>query len=135
MGENALLLTIIFLPLIFALLTYCVGRINERARDITALVAVICTFALSLLLFFGGHSFELRLVDWGAFVLHFRLDGFRALYVLITAFLWLVTTIFAPQYLASSGNRNRYWLFNLLTFGAVMGVFFSADFRDRKSVV
>ena len=124
-----MLLTIIFFPMVIAFAAYSAGRKSERARDIIALMAVVVTFALSLVLALGHQSVELRLLDWGALALHFRADGFRVLYACVTAFLWLVTTIFAPEYLAQSRNRNRYWLFNLLTFGAAMGVFFSADFR------
>ncbi|MCL2004486.1 MAG: complex I subunit 5 family protein, partial [Oscillospiraceae bacterium] len=63
--------------------------------------------------------------------LRFRADSFSALYGCVTGFLWLVTTLFSPEYFyhARSRSLNRYWLFNLLTLGAVMGVFFSAGFR------
>ena len=71
--------------------------------------------------------------DNGALALHFQIDGFRLLYGSVTAFLWLITSIFSPGYFAKTNQSkdkiNRYWLFNLLTFGATLGVFFSADFR------
>lgn len=60
--------------------------------------------------------------------LHFALDGFRALYGTVTAFVWMMSTLFSKEYFAHYRNRNRYYLFLLLTLGAVMGVFFSADF-------
>jgi len=129
MNVNVLLLTIIILPMVFAFLVYCAGRKSDRARDALAIAAVVLTLSLTFLLVLNGRAFDLRLVDWGAFALIFRADGFRALYALVTAFLWLITTIFAPQYLGRSPTCNRYWFFNLLTFGAIMGVFFSADFR------
>jgi hydrogenase-4 component B len=73
-------------------------------------------------------------MDFGVLALHFCIDGFRLLYGCIAVFLWLVTSLFSPEYFSHSGNQNRclhlrYWLFNLLVFCAVMGVFFSADFR------
>jgi len=126
---NVLLLAVIFLPMAVAFAAYTAGRKSGRARDVITFGAVVAIFALSLLLVRHYQGVELRLVDWGAFALHFYADGFRVLYACVTAFLWLVTTIFSRDYLAQSRNLNRYWLFNLLTFGAVMGVFFSADFR------
>ena len=129
MTGNILLLAVIFLPMAIAFLAFFAGKKNDHARDTIVLAAVVLTFASSLLLALRYQGVELRLADWGAFALHFRADGFRVFYACVTGFLWLVTTVFAPEYLAQSSNKNRYWLFNLLTFGAVMGVFFSADFR------
>ena len=60
--------------------------------------------------------------------LHFTLDGFRALYGTIAAFMWFMTTLFSREYFGHYRNRNRYYLFLLLTLGATEGVFFSADF-------
>ena len=124
-----MLLAIIFLPVLIAFAAYSAGRKNERARDIITFAAVTFTFAASIIMALYYRNLELRLADWGAVVLHFRADGFRVLYACVIAFMWLVTSIFSPEYLAHSRNRNRYWLLNLITLGSVMGVFFSADFR------
>ncbi|MCL2232181.1 MAG: complex I subunit 5 family protein [Treponema sp.] len=129
MTGNILLLTVIFFPIAAAFAAYFAGRKSERARDVIVFAAVVFTFAASLVLALRYQGVELRLADWGALALHFRADGFRVLYACVTAFLWLVTSIFTPEYLAHSHNRSRYWFFNLITFGAVTGVFFSADFR------
>jgi len=61
------------------------------------------------------------------FRIYFRLDGFRAIYGVITAFMWVMTTLFSKEYFAHYRNRNRYYFFSLLTFGGTMGVFLSAD--------
>ena len=129
MTGNVLLLTIIFLPFAAAFTAYSAGRKSERLRDVVVFTAITLTFALSLFFVPRYQGVESRLVDFGAFALHFRADNFRVLYACITAFLWLVTTIFSPEYFSHSKNTNRYWLFNLISLGAVMGVFFSADFR------
>ena len=112
-----------------AIAAYTLGSLNERARGIFVFITVILCFALNLILALYYPDTELRLADNGVLALHFRLDGFRTLYGCITAFLWLVTSIFSQEYFANTNNGNRYWLFNLLTFGATIGVFFSADFR------
>jgi len=126
---NNLLLALVFWPMAAAIAVYFLGRKSERLRDIFAIAAVAITFISALLLALNQQVSDLYLVDWGAFALYFRADGFRAIYVCITAFLWLVTAVFSPEYFGHSKNVNRYWLFNLLTLGAVMGVFLSADFR------
>ena len=60
--------------------------------------------------------------------LSFAVDGFRGLYVLIAAFMWLVSALFSFEYMARYKNNNRYYFFLLLTLGATVGVFLSADF-------
>ena len=54
-------------------------------------------------------------------------DGFRIIFASVTAFMWMMTTIFSKEYLAHARNRNRYYFFLLVTFGATMGVFLSDD--------
>ncbi|MDE6740218.1 MAG: sodium:proton antiporter, partial [Lachnospiraceae bacterium] len=46
----------------------------------------------------------------------------------VAAFMWFMSTLFSKEYLAHYRNRNRYYLFLLLTLGATEGVFLSADF-------
>ena len=55
------------------------------------------------------------------------LDGFRSVYTLVAAFMWMMTTVFSKEYFKHYHNRNRYYLFMLLTLGATMGVLLSAD--------
>ncbi len=61
------------------------------------------------------------------FGLSFTLDGFRLIYGSVACLMWMMTTILSRQYFAHHHNRNRFYLFLLLTFGATMGVFLSAD--------
>ena len=61
------------------------------------------------------------------FGLNFTLDGFRILYGLAASLMWMMTTIFSREYMQRHENKNRYYLFLLLTLGATMGVFLSAD--------
>ena len=112
-----------------AALSYAIGSKNERLRDFFVVAAVAANLLLCLFLGLRFSGTELRLMEFGGLAFHFRVDGFRSLYGGVTAFLWFVTTLFSPEYFAHSRKRNRYWLFNLLTFGATMGVFFSADLR------
>lgn len=60
--------------------------------------------------------------------LSFAVDGFRGLYALITAFMWVISTLFSFEYMAHYKNKNRYYFFLLLTLGATVGIFLSADF-------
>ncbi len=122
-----LLKCIVFFPFAGALLSWLSGRKNERIRD-----AVVCVVtALELLLCFalartGGSASVEGVLSSG---LSFQADGFRSVYAIVAACMWLFTTLFSMEYfLEERRNLNRYWFFILLTLGATEGVMLSADF-------
>ena len=131
MKGNFLLLSLALGPMAGALLSYLIGRKSKDARNLFADGLTILEFALAAVLLIGklaggaDQSFT-----WEGFCglgLHLKLDGFRALYGGIAAFMWMMTTIFSREYFSHYRNRNRYYLFLLMTLGATMGVFLSAD--------
>ena len=118
-----------FWPMLSALTAYCVGRKNKHERDRVAQFAAGFEFLLlsGILLLVsrsGPMACSLPKILGG---LAFEADGFRALYALIAALMWLATTVFSEEYLGHYRNRNRYYFFTLLTCGATVGVFLSAD--------
>ena len=118
------------LPMCGALVSYLIGRRSKSARDYTAAAFALTEFALMLWLFvraLGGESFTCEIPYLLGRGLLLRLDGFRALYGLIAALMWLMTTLYSRDYLSHYRNRNRYYLFTLLTCGATVGVFLSYD--------
>ncbi len=128
-----LICTAIFLPMISAILCYIIGRFNKTGRDYFANVITGITFAVLIYLLTAvstgrASDVSVRLPGICGMGLCFTLDGFRALYGTIAAFMWFMSTLFSKEYLAHYHNRNRYYLFLLLTLGATEGVFFSADF-------
>lgn len=125
--------SIVFLPIAAALISYLLGRRNKEARNILADIVTGVTFLLCFLLCIqvltgAVQSTVLTLPGVCGMGIHFTLDGFRALYGTVAAFMWFMTTLFSREYFSHYRNRNRYYLFLLLTLGATEGVFFSADF-------
>ncbi|MGN0158170.1 MAG: complex I subunit 5 family protein [Brotaphodocola sp.] len=59
--------------------------------------------------------------------MHFRLDGFRLIYVGIAVFMWAVSGVFSKEYMHHYEKKSRYYLFFWATFLATVGVFLSAD--------
>lgn len=57
----------------------------------------------------------------------FTADGFRVLYALLAAFMWLMTALFSKQYFKGHSHTGRYLVFTVMTFFPVIGVFFAAD--------
>jgi hydrogenase-4 component B len=121
-------LSILF-PMATAVISYCVGRKSKTARNVfAAFSCALELLLLSLILKKVIHRetmyFSIPQILSG---LNFEADGFRALYICITGFMWLCTTVFSSEYLSHYRSRNRYYFFTLLTLGATIGVFLSSD--------
>lgn len=134
MNINPILAWLVFYPFLGGLLAYAVGRKNERARDYLADFVTVTEFLgmAALFLVSGGRissgvteSFSIPGVC--GLGLNFTLDGFRLIYGTVAALMWMMTTILSREYFTRHENRNRFYLFLLLTLGATMGVFLSAD--------
>lgn len=107
---------------------------NETYRDYAAIGAAVLIFAVMAiysLASLGNAASEtpdvLRVPGICGFGLSFTLDGFRIIYGNIAAFMWMMATIFSPEYLKGHKHQNRYYVFLLATLLATLGVFLSAD--------
>ena len=130
---NVVICSIVFWPMAAAILSYITGRFNKSVRSYFADIVTGITFGLSLCLFIQMLTAEssdilVEIPYVCGMGLHFTLDGFRAVYSLIASLMWFMTTLFSKEYFEHYRNRNRYYLFLLLTLGATEGVFLSADF-------
>ncbi len=118
---------VILLPMVMAILGACAEKKNRTLRDAIVIGTGVFTFVGSTLIALMGES-ELVIPGVCGFGLTFQADGFRAIYGAIAAFMWMMTGLFSPEYFSHHGeNRGRYGLFNLLTLGATLGVFYSND--------
>lgn len=130
MEMNMILAFLVFYPMIGALVSYIIGRFHKTARDYFADFIVISEFAVTLYLFCtfdGSRILSFSIDSFAGLGIGFVLDGFRNVYTLTAALMWMMTTVFSKEYFKHYHNRNRYYLFMLLTLGATMGVFLSAD--------
>ena len=131
---------LVFFPFLAGIACFAVGKKNEAYRDYLADASVILEFVLMLVLF--GHfgklaasqkdvwdcaAAGLKIKEICGFGLSFELDGFRLIYGTVASFMWMMCTILSREYFAHHENRNSFYLFLLLTLGATMGVFLSAD--------
>ena len=124
--DNILIGLAVGLPMLGSVVCYLIGRRSKPGRN----AAACAVAAIQLLVMFTllGTA-DGNLVTYGlcGVEMAFQADGFRCLYAVIAAVMWLMTTLFSPQYMAHYRNRNRYYLFWLLTLSATTGVFLSAD--------
>ena len=124
---DMLICLLVFLPMAAALLSYLLGRKSKTGRDLFLRLAVAAEFALSLMLLLTEGETLVSLPGICGMGLHFTVSGFRRIYVAIAALMWLVSGQFSPEYFAHYRNRNRYYAFLLVTLGATVAVFLSAD--------
>lgn len=129
---NLLLSGVVFFPMISAIIGYLIGRNKKSIRDyfadaVTGIEFVVFLYLLIHIILKDGSCIYMEIPGICGMGLHFMLDGFRALYGSIAAFMWFISTLFSKEYLTHYRNRNRYYLFMLLTLGATEGVFLSAD--------
>ena len=123
---------LVFLPMAGAFLSYALGRKHKKCRDYFVGGVAVLEFGLAAVLLcqriaggvIGG---EFGLPGVCGMGLSFTVDGFRAVYACIAAFMWMGTSLFSIEYFAHYRNRNRYYLFQLITLGATEAIFLSAD--------
>lgn len=128
-GDVKLLCLILF-PFAAAFLCYLAGKRHKIIRDRFLQLSVI--LEMGLMAFTAAWCLSAGTLEfaWEGFCMqgmYLKLDGFRLLYGCITAFMWMMTGIFSREYFAHYHNRSRYYFFYLVTLGATMGVFLSAD--------
>ena len=119
---------LVFFPVAAAVLSYLLGRKTKSGRDIFVGVVVTIEFLLAVaLLLTHREDTMVTLPGICGMGLNFTADGFRTIYAMIAAFMWMVTGLFSPEYFAHYRNRNRYYLFQLITLGATEAIFLAAD--------
>ncbi|MBO5303379.1 MAG: sodium:proton antiporter [Lachnospiraceae bacterium] len=126
---EGLFLALVFLPMLCAFLVYFADRkMTGSLRDMLAILAGVVEFVLMLMLAVKGIGSELYIPQICGMGLHFCLDGFRSVYGLVAAFMWMMTLLFSKEYLGGHPHHlGRYYFFQLMTLGATLGVFLSAD--------
>lgn len=125
--NNSIILPfLVFFPMLGGIIGYIIGRKNKNARDYWAMLVTLLTFGASLLLIGKEEAFhETGICGLG---LLFAGGGLQVILAVLTGAIWFITTIYSKEYFQQDRNRNRYYLFMLLTEGATMGIFLSADF-------
>ena len=129
---DSLIYSLVFLPMAGAAVSYIVGKKNKKYRDyfvggVTVLEFVLAGVLLCQYMTDMSVSGVTKLSGVCGMGLTFTVDGFRAVYACIAAFMWMCTSLFSTEYFAHYRNRNRYYVFQLITLGATIAIFLSAD--------
>lgn len=130
MDPKAMLIFIILFPLAGAFIGYAIGRKGEKWRDIfnVFMTGITLLGVVSLFPYIRQGSIEVSIPNIMGTGLHLILNAFRYIFVFLTAFVWFLTTIYSNEYLVKYKNRNRYYLFFMLTLWSTIGMFVSENF-------
>lgn len=118
-------LPLILFPLIMGPVIYWFGK-----KDLPAWVGTVCVLILELfwaLLLTRYTGDEITLHEVCGLGVSFSATGLQVWLCILASFLWLVSGLFSGKYLEQDQKNHRYYMFLLLTEGAIMGVFLSAD--------
>ncbi|MCR5106541.1 MAG: sodium:proton antiporter [Lachnospiraceae bacterium] len=119
------------MPLLSGLLTQLKGIKKESISGPFIRASVSLEFVLSLILLISYIEDPSEKVfgieGFAALGISFVTDGFRRLYSFIAVFMWTCAVFFSREYMGHEENKNRYYLFMMITLSSTVGVFFSAD--------
>ena len=113
----------VLFPVLMAFVCYAAGRKSKALQDVLVALTGVVSFLLCLMT--GGRGAAFCAEGICGLGIHLRADGFRWLYGLIAAFMWMMTGMFSREYMGHAHNRSRYYFFNFITLGATLGVFYS----------
>lgn len=117
----------IALPFVLAVPAYVLSKKQVQAAYAVMIAACTAVFAMLAYVFVQNAEPAFQLNGILSLNISFKADGFRSMYALVAAFMWLMTSLFAPQYFHHGHAQGRYAMFTLLTLGATLGVFLSND--------
>lgn len=126
---------VVLFPFVLCVVFWLVSRVKTREKKKACALIMIFACAVELAAALSLLVCDLRgiLIDIydvpgvGGLGLHFMYSGFRGIFGVLTAFAWLVTSLFSYEYMKNDIHVIKYDLFNLLTLGATMGIFYAAD--------
>lgn len=128
--KDLLLLAILCSSLLPGLIIFTLAEESVRLRTTLNLAGALFKLLFIALLFFRvakGEYLELRLPLLADMELVLRADALSMLFLTLSAFLWLLTTIYAIGYLEDAPHRSRFFGFFSLCVSATTGIALAGD--------
>jgi len=127
LNSQIILIYIILIPLIGSFIGFIIGKKDESARSVFNITMTGINFLVITSLYFDimNGTLEIFVPNIMGTGLFLKLDMFRYIFVWLTSLIWFLITIYSTQYFLSYKNRNRYYLFFMITYGSTLGIFLS----------
>ncbi|MGN1095925.1 MAG: complex I subunit 5 family protein, partial [Eubacteriales bacterium] len=117
------ILPMIFIfPFLAAFISFFIGRKSERACGLFSVISCGITLVLTIICIFTSYGSSFEILGYSLVF-----EGFHAVYAAISAFMWFCSALISPKYFEGHGKTRGYYFFFLLTEGALLGMFISAD--------
>lgn len=123
-----MLLSSILVPLFWGLVLLLLPQFRSRKALIAAAATGLAvSAALGLGTVFGGET-ELLLFSFGKNLdLTFRLDNLGRLFAVVVILVWVLSGIYAFEYMKHETEEKRYFGFYVMVFGVLHGLVFSGN--------
>lgn len=129
MNGNIILLLPVLFPVIAGLLLAFIPALNKkenrRAWVIFALILNLI-FTLSCAWHSGRSLTVINLTE--NLPVYFNVDRLSSLFSILIAFMWLLSGVFAQEYMEHEENHRRYYSFLLISEGALMALSFAGNY-------
>ncbi|MDO5564162.1 MAG: proton-conducting transporter membrane subunit [Eubacteriales bacterium] len=129
MIQEVLMFGAILIPMIGALIIGVVPIFkDDKKRNICIFISLVLTlFIVILNCLYGDVSVTvLRLSE--KLPILFKKDLMSKWFTMLCSFMWLMVGVFSFEYIKHEENRNRFYIFYLLTLGAILGLGFAGNF-------
>lgn len=100
---------------------------KQREKWVLGIVVLNAIFALYAIYGAGAPSITIfRFSEKLSLTLH--VDGLSKIFGTMVSLLWIITTVYAFEYMTHEGHEDRFFAFFIMTFGVVLGIAFAANF-------
>lgn len=123
---SSVLLCLVVFPMLCGPVSYLIGRRSKKARDSFIVLATALELAATIAVVANGHV-SMEIAGFCGLGIGFESGGFHSLMALLAASGWFAASVLSLEYFSHVKRRNRYYMFWMLTLGATIGVFLSAD--------
>lgn len=128
MGAFITILPVIF-PIIAGVCLLPVKFKDRKQRERWVLTITVLNAIFALFAIFGGVAEPLTFLRFSEkLTLALDIDGLSKVFGTMVSVLWIVTTIYAFEYMTHEGREDKFFAFFTMTFGVVLGIAFSGNF-------
>lgn len=127
LSEFATVLPIIF-PIIFGIILLGLKLDERKPREIYIMAVVVLTSIMALYAIYCTEGTAMLIQFDSKLSLAFHIDGLSKIFGTMVSLLWIVTTVYAFEYMTHEGGERRFFAYYLMTFGVVLGIAFAGNF-------
>ena len=106
MQGDLILLILVLFPMAMAGVTYVLGKWTKIDGTVAAIGTGVPEFLFMLYGVLALGTGDLYVPEVCGMGLHFTLEGFRCVYGLVAAFMWMMTLLFSREYMAHEEHRG-----------------------------